>query len=46
MRLELSPPVSENPMLSFDTRGVGALRLWLRDNNGNSFAARVNGEGG
>ncbi|NVK42835.1 MAG: quinoprotein dehydrogenase-associated SoxYZ-like carrier [Oceanospirillaceae bacterium] len=46
MRLELSPPVSENPMLSFDTRGVDALRLWLRDNNGNSFAARVNGEGG
>ncbi|GGO75441.1 hypothetical protein GCM10011348_00240 [Marinobacterium nitratireducens] len=41
MRLELSPPVSENPMLSFDTRGVRELRLWLRDNNGNEFATGV-----
>lgn len=45
MRLELSQPVSENPMLSFDTRGNGGLRLWLRDNNGNEFQTVVPGEG-
>lgn len=41
LRLELSPPVSENPVLSFDTRGIGSLSLWMRDNNGNEFETAV-----
>ncbi len=37
MRLELSAPVSENPVLTFDTGTEQDVRLWLRDNNGNEF---------
>ncbi|WP_084784046.1 quinoprotein dehydrogenase-associated SoxYZ-like carrier [Marinobacterium aestuarii] len=40
MRLELSPPVSENPVLTFDT-GTRNVRLWMRDNNGNEFETAV-----
>ncbi|UTW13421.1 quinoprotein dehydrogenase-associated SoxYZ-like carrier [Marinobacterium rhizophilum] len=41
MRLELSAPVSENPVLTFDTGHAGSLRLWMRDNNGNVFETPV-----
>lgn len=41
MRLELSPPVSENPVLTFDTGNTGNVRLWMRDNNGNEFETAV-----
>lgn len=41
MRLELSAPVSENPVLTFDTGNAGAVRLWMRDNNGNLFETPV-----
>lgn len=37
-RMELSPPVSENPVITFDLRTTDAQHhLWLRDNNGNEF---------
>ncbi|WP_370279987.1 quinoprotein dehydrogenase-associated SoxYZ-like carrier [Pontibacterium sp.] len=37
-RMELSPPVSENPVITFDLRTTDAKHhLWLRDNNGNEF---------
>ena len=37
-RMELSPPVSENPVITFDLRTTEAQHhLWLRDNNGNEF---------
>ncbi|MDD0976165.1 quinoprotein dehydrogenase-associated SoxYZ-like carrier [Pseudomonas fontis] len=39
--LELFPAVSENPNLSFDLRRAEALRLSLRDNNGNTFDAAI-----
>lgn len=38
VRMELSPPVSENPVITFDVKAQGAKHhLWLRDNNGNEF---------
>ncbi|QLC74768.1 quinoprotein dehydrogenase-associated SoxYZ-like carrier [Pseudomonas sp. LPB0260] len=40
-RLELFPAVSEDPTLSLEVRGQGETRLWLRDNNGNEFAAAL-----
>ncbi|MGB0467423.1 MAG: quinoprotein dehydrogenase-associated SoxYZ-like carrier [Pontibacterium sp.] len=37
-RMELSPPVSENPVITFDvTNPEAGHHLWLRDNNGNEF---------
>ena len=41
-RLELSQPVAENPVISFDLRDdlsdkAGQYQLWMRDNNGNEF---------
>ncbi|MBY4675854.1 quinoprotein dehydrogenase-associated SoxYZ-like carrier [Marinobacterium arenosum] len=37
-RMELFPPVSENPVFTFDLEGTeGPHRLWLRDNGGNEF---------
>jgi sulfur-oxidizing protein SoxY len=41
MRLQLSPPVSENPVLTFDTGSTHHVRLWMRDNNGNEFETAV-----
>jgi len=37
VRMELSPPVSENPVITFDVRKQAQHHLWLRDNNGNEF---------
>jgi len=38
IRMELSPPVSENPVISFDLDDdVAGHTLWLRDNGGNEF---------
>jgi len=37
-RLELSQPVSENPVISFDLKKADGYQLWLRDNNGNEFS--------
>lgn len=41
-RLELSQPVAENPVISFDLKDAlsarsGEYLLWMRDNNGNEF---------
>lgn len=41
-RLELSQPVAENPVISFDLRDghsekADEYQLWMRDNNGNEF---------
>ncbi|WP_415901224.1 quinoprotein dehydrogenase-associated SoxYZ-like carrier [Neptuniibacter sp. QD29_5] len=37
-KLELSQPVSENPVLTFDVRdGSQGHRIWMRDNGGNEF---------
>ncbi|BBB25909.1 quinoprotein dehydrogenase-associated SoxYZ-like carrier [Amphritea japonica] len=41
-RLELSQPVAENPVISFDLRDglsdkTSGYQLWMRDNNGNEF---------
>jgi len=37
-RMELYPPVSENPVFTFDLNDQAArYQLWLRDNNGNEF---------
>lgn len=44
MRLELSPPVSENPVLTFDTGNTRNVRLWMRDNNGNEFETAVSAQ--
>jgi sulfur-oxidizing protein SoxY len=40
-RLELFPAVSENPTLSLEVNSQGETELWLRDNNGNEFEARL-----
>ncbi|MBS7663112.1 quinoprotein dehydrogenase-associated SoxYZ-like carrier [Pseudomonas lalucatii] len=40
-RLELFPAVSENPTLGLEVQGREETRLWLRDNNGNEFAAAL-----
>ena len=38
VKMDLSQPVSENPVFSFDvTQPSAQHRLWLRDNNGNEF---------
>ena len=38
VKMDLSQPVSENPVFSFDvTQPSGQHHLWLRDNNGNEF---------
>ncbi|MBP0048719.1 quinoprotein dehydrogenase-associated SoxYZ-like carrier [Marinobacterium sp. AK62] len=38
VRMELSPPVSENPVFTFDLEGdQRQYRLWMRDNGGNEF---------
>lgn len=38
VNMELSQPVSENPVISFDLQGKGkGYSLWMRDNNGNEF---------
>lgn len=38
LRMELSQPVSENPVFSFDVDSTaGQHHLWLRDNSGNEF---------
>ena len=38
VRMELSPPVSENPVITFDVAKKDTEHhLWLRDNNGNEF---------
>jgi sulfur-oxidizing protein SoxY len=38
VKMDLSQPVSENPVFSFDVTRPGAQHhLWLRDNNGNEF---------
>ncbi len=38
VRMELSPPVSENPVFTFDLKDKqGDYHLWLRDNGGNEF---------
>lgn len=37
-RMELSQPVSENPVITFDVRDSGKKHsIWLRDNGGNEF---------
>ena len=37
-RMELSQPVSENPVITFDVRdSTRKHRIWLRDNGGNEF---------
>lgn len=37
-RMELSPPVSENPVITFDVKDKTAQHfLWMRDNSGNEF---------
>ncbi|KXJ51473.1 quinoprotein dehydrogenase-associated SoxYZ-like carrier [Neptuniibacter pectenicola] len=37
-RMELSPPVSENPVITFDVRDASKKHsIWLRDNGGNEF---------
>lgn len=37
-KLELSQPVSENPVLTFDVRqGGSGYSIWMRDNGGNEF---------
>lgn len=37
-RMELSPPVSENPVITFDVREPDKKHsIWLRDNGGNEF---------
>ncbi|MFW1677740.1 quinoprotein dehydrogenase-associated SoxYZ-like carrier [Pontibacter sp. JAM-7] len=37
-RLELSQPVSENPVISFDVRDSDSKHIiWMRDNGGNEF---------
>ncbi len=39
MRMELSPPVAENPVFSFDLNDDrGGYTLWMRDNGGNEFS--------
>ncbi|GAA0785352.1 quinoprotein dehydrogenase-associated SoxYZ-like carrier [Marinobacterium sediminicola] len=39
VRMELSPPVSENPVISFDLDDEReGYRLWMRDNGGNEFS--------
>ncbi len=38
IRMELSQPVSENPVISFDLdEDTTGYTLWLRDNGGNEF---------
>lgn len=38
IRMELSQPVSENPVISFDMEGnTKGYSLWMRDNSGNEF---------
>lgn len=38
IKMELSPPVAENPVISFDINGeTKGYSLWMRDNNGNEF---------
>ncbi len=38
IRMSLSPAVSENPLITFDSHlSGGAYTLWLRDNDGNEF---------
>ncbi|MBV0931866.1 quinoprotein dehydrogenase-associated SoxYZ-like carrier [Marinobacterium weihaiense] len=38
VRMELSPPVAENPVITFDlTDDRKGYSLWLRDNGGNEF---------
>lgn len=38
VRMELSPPVSENPVFTFDLKDkANEYHLWLRDNGGNEF---------
>lgn len=42
LRMELSQPVSENPVFSFDVISPDAShRLWMRDNNGNEFEQQL-----
>ena len=36
-KMELSQPVSENPVFSFDLAADQQYHLWLRDNSGNEF---------
>lgn len=39
VRMELSPPVSENPVISFDLNDRrDGYQLWMRDNGGNEFS--------
>lgn len=44
VRMELSQPVSENPVFTFDITEPGEHHLWLRDNNGNEFERALQGE--
>ncbi|MBA4501766.1 quinoprotein dehydrogenase-associated SoxYZ-like carrier [Marinobacterium marinum] len=38
VRMELSPPVAENPVFSFDLQDKrSGYQLWMRDNGGNEF---------
>ncbi|MBR9828180.1 MAG: quinoprotein dehydrogenase-associated SoxYZ-like carrier [Oceanospirillales bacterium] len=38
VRMELSPPVSENPVITFDLDDTrSGYTLWMRDNGGNEF---------
>ncbi|KAA0876428.1 quinoprotein dehydrogenase-associated SoxYZ-like carrier [Nitrincola tapanii] len=38
IQMQLSPAVSENPVITFDTAtGAADVTLWLRDNDGNEF---------
>lgn len=42
VRMELSPPVSENPVITFDLKDKsGRYHLWMRDNGGNEFEQQL-----
>ncbi|MGB0664175.1 MAG: quinoprotein dehydrogenase-associated SoxYZ-like carrier [Pontibacterium sp.] len=50
-RMDLSQPVSENPVFTFDVKHLGQHHIWMRDNNGNEFSQplaqshrQINGE--
>ncbi len=41
-RMELSPPISENPVFTFEFNNKNSkYRLWMRDNGGNIFEAAL-----